>query len=118
MTDAKGRALTVHKIPAAHPFSFSKEEAENIVPSQGIAEDPDGIWREEGDHAVPSYANFLITNEAIIFPTYDLDTDDEAVARMREIVGDRYRVIPVPAHAIALGGGSVHCITQQQPAAK
>lgn len=66
---------------------------------------------------MPSYANFLITNGAIIFPVYDLDTDEAAVARMREIAGDRYRVIPVPARAIALGGGSVHCITQQVPSA-
>lgn len=116
--DAKGRPLTVHKIPAAAPFRFNKEEAENIAPLQGIASDPDGIWREEGDHAVPSYANFLITNGTVIFPTYDLDTDEEAVACMREIVGERYQVIPVPAHAIALGGGSVHCITQQQPSEK
>lgn len=115
-TDACGRKLVVHKIPAAKPFAFSKDEAENLLPTQGIAADPDDIWRQEGDHAVPSYANFLITNGAIILPVYDLETDDEAVARMREIVGDRYKVIPAPAHAIALGGGSVHCITQQVPA--
>lgn len=112
-TDAKGRPLTVHKLTAANPFRFTKEEAERLAPSQGVAADPDGTWRCEGDFAVPSYANFLITNGSIIFPTYDLDTDDEAVARMRAIAGDRYRVIPVPAHNIALGGGSVHCITQQ-----
>lgn len=112
-TDAKGRKLTVHKLTAANPFCFTKDEAENITPAQGIASDPDGTWRCEGDHAVPSYANFLITNECIVFPVYDLDTDEEAVACMREIVGDRYKVLPVPAHALALGGGSVHCITQQ-----
>lgn len=114
-TDAQGRPLTVHKLTAANPFRFTKEEAENLAPAQGMAEDPDGTWRCEGDLAVPSYANFLITNGAIIFPVYDLDTDDRAVERMREIAGDRYRVIPVPAHSIALGGGSVHCITQQVP---
>ncbi|WP_302397061.1 agmatine deiminase family protein [Eggerthella sinensis] len=112
-TDAHGRPLTVHKLTAANPFRFTKEEAERLAPAQGVASDPDGTWRCEGDFAVPSYANFLITNGSIIFPTYDLDTDDEAVACMRAIVGDRYRVIPVPAHNIALGGGSVHCITQQ-----
>lgn len=112
-TDSKGRKLTVHKLPAAAPFAFTKEESENLAPTQGVASDPDAIWREEGDHAVPSYANFLITNGGIIFPTYGLSTDEEAVARMREIVKDRYQVIPVPAHALALGGGSVHCITQQ-----
>lgn len=117
-TDAKGRKLKVHKLVAANPFKFNKEEAENVTVLQGIAEDQDEKWRAEGDFAVPSYANFLITNGSIVFPIYGLDTDQEAVECMRKIVGDRYKVIPVNAHNIALGGGSVHCITQQQPLSK
>lgn len=115
-TDAKGRKLKVHKVPAAKPFLYNAEEAENILPTQGLAQDPDGTWREEGDHAVPSYGNFLITNGAIILPIYDLESDQEAIDAFREIVDGRFEVIPVPAHNIALGGGSVHCITQQIPA--
>lgn len=113
--DAKGRKLIVHKIPAAAPFQFTKEEAENMIAEQGVGKNEDGTWREEGDLAVPSYANFLITNGSIIFPIYNLETDDEAVARMREIVGDRYVIRPVIMHDIALGGGSIHCITMQEP---
>lgn len=112
-TDAKGRKLTVHKLTACKPFAYTKEEAENIVVSPGIGKIPDEKWRKEGDLAVPSYANFLITNGTIIFPIYGLDTDDEAVERMKEIVGERYKVTPVNAHEIALNGGSIHCFTQQ-----
>ena len=112
-TDALGRPLKVHKLTAAKPFRFTKEEAEHVLVSQGVGKSPDGKWRHEGDLAVPSYANFLITNGTIVFPVYGLDTDEEAVARIREIVGDRYKVIPVNAHEIALNGGSIHCFTQQ-----
>ena len=63
--------------------------------------------------AVPSYANFLITNGSIIFPIYGLDTDEEAVKCLEEIVAGRYVVRPVNAHEIALCGGSIHCFTQQ-----
>lgn len=114
-TDAKGRKLKVHKLPVADSFFLSTEEAENIADMQGVGEEEDGAWREEGEEAVGSYANFLITNGSIIFPIYGLDSDEEAVNTLREIVGDRYVVRPVNMHDIALGGGSIHCITQQQP---
>lgn len=113
--DAKGRVLKVHKIPAAMPFAFTEEEAVNLLATQGIGKEPDGHWREEGELAVPSYANFLITNGSIIFPVYGLDTDEEAVKRMEEICRGRYVIRPVNVHDIALGGGSIHCITQQVP---
>lgn len=112
-TDAKGRKLKVHKLTACKPFRITKEEAENVLVSQGVGQNPDGKWRKEGDFAVPSYANFLITNGSIIFPIYGLDTDEEAVKCLEEIVAGRYVVRPVNAHEIALCGGSIHCFTQQ-----
>lgn len=112
-TDAKGRKLKVHKLTACKPFRITKEEAENVLVSQGVGQNPDGKWRKEGDFAVPSYANFLITNGSIIFPVYGLDTDEEAVACLEKIVAGRYTVRPVNAHEIALCGGSIHCFTQQ-----
>lgn len=69
--------------------------------------------RRECGLATPGYANFLITNGSIIFPVCGQDTDDEAVARIKETVGVRYNVIPVNARGIALNGGSIHCFTQQ-----
>lgn len=111
--DAKGRKLKVHKLTACRPFKFTKEEAENLLVSASIGKIPEKKWREEGDFAVPSYANFLITNGTLIFPTYGVDTDHEAVECIKAIVGERYKVIPVNAHEIALNGGSIHCFTQQ-----
>jgi agmatine deiminase len=114
-TDAQGRPLTVHKLPAAVPFRFTKEEAENLLATQGVGKEPDGHWREAGMLAVPSYANFLITNGSIIFPVYGLPTDQEAVRRMEKIAAGRFVIRPVNMHDIALGGGSIHCQTMQVP---
>lgn len=111
--DAKGRKLKVHKLTACRPFKFTKDEAENILVQASIGKIPEMKWRKEGDFAVPSYANFLITNGTIIFPVYGVETDEQAVDCIRNIAGDRYNVIPVNAHEIALNGGSIHCFTQQ-----
>ena len=56
-TDAEGRKLKVHKIPAAAPFAFTAEEAYNLLAMQGVG--------KEGDLCVPGYANFLITKSPI-----------------------------------------------------
>lgn len=112
-TDAKGRKLKVHKLIACAPFRFTKAEAENVLVSQGVGREPDGKWRKEGDFAVPSYANFLLTNGSLIFPIYGLETDQAAIDCINRIVEGRYVVRPVNAREIALNGGSIHCFTQQ-----
>ena len=56
-TDAEGRKLKVHKIPAAAPFAFTAEEAYNLLAMQGV--------EKEGDLCVPVNANFLITKSPI-----------------------------------------------------
>jgi agmatine deiminase len=47
-------------------------------------------------------------------PVYDDPNDDIAAGLMGEIFPDR-KIVRVPALEIAAGGGSIHCITQQQP---
>mgnify|MGYP000955483577 FL=1 len=107
-TDAKGRKLKVHKLTVAAPCYLSEEEGENITDIDAVGQADDGTWRDEGELAVGSYANFLVTNGSIIFPMYGVSTDDEAIQRMKEIAGDRYIVRPVNVRSIALGGGSIH----------
>ena len=67
-----------------------------------------------GDKTAASYLNFLIVNGGIILPTFDDPNDDVA----REIIAGAFperEVVTVPGREIVLGGGNVHCITQQQP---
>jgi agmatine deiminase len=59
--------------------------------------------------------NFVIANEAVIFPTYDAKTAGYAQEALEAIFPER-QVIGLPSTALLTGGGSFHCITQQEPA--
>ena len=50
-------------------------------------------------------------------PLFDDPADEPAMAKMREVFPDR-EVVGIYAREILLGGGNIHCITQQQPAAR
>ena len=107
-TDAQGRQLKVVKLPHPGPLFISKEEA------TGIDDNEDSQPREEGQRLAGSYANFYIANKHIVFPKLDPEKDDKAAAILAEQFPDR-EIIGVPAREILLGGGNIHCITQQQP---
>jgi agmatine deiminase len=69
----------------------------------------------DGPPTVVPYTNFYICNRAVIVPVAGQETDEEALA----LVGGLYpgrEVVAVPGLTLALGGGGVHCITQQVPA--
>jgi agmatine deiminase len=93
MTDAEGRALKLLPLPSP---GFVGDEDERPVPA--------------------SHMNFRIANGAVIVPTYG----DAAAARLvceglATVYPDR-EIIPLPSIAILSGGGSFHCISQQEPA--
>jgi agmatine deiminase len=68
----------------------------------------------EGETVAASYLNFYICNRAVIVPTVDSDTDEEALAIIAAAYPGR-EIIDVPGAVIAYGGGGPHCITQQVP---
>ena len=61
-----------------------------------------------------SYINFYIANGAIIMPGFGIDRDADARNLLVTLFPDR-EVVQVNISNIALGGGGIHCITQQQP---
>ena len=62
-----------------------------------------------------SYINYYIANNGIIMPIYnDLKADEAAVNQIKSAFPNR-KVVCIDGHDIHLGGGNVHCITQQQP---
>jgi agmatine deiminase len=69
----------------------------------------------DGPPTVVPYTNFAICNGALIVPVTGQETDDEALALLGGLYPGR-EVVPVPGVTLALGGGGVHCITQQVPA--
>ncbi|MDW5378804.1 agmatine deiminase [Halomonas sp. HP20-15] len=107
--DAKGRRLTVHKLPMPGPLTIAEAEA------SGVDRLSSSRPRQPGDRMAGSYVNFYIGNSVVVMPKLDPDHDDAAQAILEGLFPSR-RVIAVDAREILLGGGNIHCITQQQPA--
>ncbi|MGA7538908.1 MAG: agmatine deiminase [Steroidobacteraceae bacterium] len=106
--DARGRRLEVFKLPIPGPLFMTEEEARGLVPSASMKP------RRAGDRLAASYVNFYFANGAIIMPLLDPRTDDAAAAVLKRACPGR-RIVGVPAREILLGGGGIHCITQQLP---
>ncbi len=62
-----------------------------------------------------SYANFYISNAVVIVPTFNDPNDRVALGILGELFKDR-PVVGIHAVDLVLGFGSLHCLTQQQPA--
>ncbi|WP_181700315.1 agmatine deiminase [Chthonobacter albigriseus] len=113
--DAKGRALEIVKLPTPGPLTVSAEEADGVdaVLAHGSAIDA-GMERRAGHRMAGSYVNFYIANGGIVAPRLDPRTDEDALTILRRVFPDR-KVVGVATREILLGGGNIHCITQQQP---
>ena len=112
VTDAKGRRLTVHKLPIPdHPILCSEADCDayDFAPGEDT--------REPGERLAASYVNFYFTNDAVLAPQFggeNAASDARACAILRALCPGR-RVTGLPAREILQGGGNIHCITQQIP---
>ena len=106
--DAQGRRLTVHQIVQPEPILISAEECKGVDAVEGT------IPRREGDRMAASYVNFYLANGGIVMPLFDDPADQPAISKMKELFPER-KIIGIQAREILLGGGNIHCITQQQP---
>ncbi|MEO1563023.1 MAG: agmatine deiminase family protein [Pseudomonadota bacterium] len=91
-TDAKGRAIEIVTIPDA-------ETAQSDI-----------------ERFCRSYVNSFIVNGGVIMPSYGI-AEDAFVRETWEAIYPNREITIVPIDAIAEGGGGIHCITQQEPAA-
>ena len=91
MRDAAGRRLEVIELPT-----------------------PPAVLGPDG-RLPASYANFYFSNAALLVPVFGADRDREALAILESVIDDR-PIVPIPAQNLVLGLGTVHCLTQQEPA--
>jgi len=89
-TDAKGRPIEVIRIVQPAPRTI------------------------DGLPITPGYTNHYIANRGVVFPTYGIPEDEIARETLTRAHPGR-TVVGVDSRYIEIGGGAVHCITQQRP---
>lgn len=110
-TDARGRKIVVHKIHQPDPITISLAESEGVEVIEGT------IPRQAGDRMAASYINFYFCNGGVVVPVFGDSHDQKALDTLTKLLPER-RVVGIPAREILLGGGNIHCITQQLPGNK
>lgn len=111
-TDAHGRTLTVTRLPIPQtPVCIREDECDEL-----------DLWdgeptRTPDERLAASYVNFYLANDAVIVPQFDDPMDTAACEILAAQFPDR-KIIPIAAREILLGGGNIHCITQQIPKGK
>ncbi|MGB5102595.1 MAG: agmatine deiminase [Steroidobacteraceae bacterium] len=107
--DARGRRFKVHKLVQPGPLHLTREEARGVDAAEGTKP------REAGARLAGSYVNFYLGTRRVVVPTLDAKRDGAALRKLASLFPGR-EVVGVPGREILLGGGNVHCITQQVPA--
>jgi agmatine deiminase len=107
--DARGRRLEVVRLPMPGPLYMRAREARGLIAREGSKA------RAAGERLAGSYVNFYLANGGIVMPLLDPRTDSRVARRLKRLF-PRRKVVGVPAREILLGGGNIHCITQQIPA--
>ena len=73
-----------------------------------------GYVGSEEERLPASYANFYITNNAVLVPVYEHPNDEKALDIISPLFPER-KIIPIPCKILIWGLGGIHCLTQQQP---
>jgi agmatine deiminase len=107
-TDGRGRPLEVVRLPLPAPVQMSAEEARGVLSAPGTKP------RRAGDRLAASYVNFYPGTATVVFPLLDTRYDEQAREILQACFPDR-EIVGVAAREILLGGGGIHCITQQVP---
>ncbi len=104
--------IKVTRLPLPrNPVCIREEELSGFRYEEGEEE------RYAGEKLAASYVNFYIANSCVLVPRFEDPMDEEAVRILSGCFPDR-KVIPVRSRSVLLGGGNIHCITQQIPKSK
>ena len=97
MTDANDRSFEIVTLPMP-----------GIVGGESTA-------TRDLDRLPASYANFLIANNVVLLPVFGHANDTRAIETLQRVFRDR-RVVPINCEPLVWGMGTIHCLSQQQPA--
>ena len=95
-------------------------ELQSITNAEGVAYRlmplpwPGAVLNDDGQKLPASYANFLIVNEAVLVPLYDLPSDEDALEVIYQAFPG-YEIFGIPCATLIEQGGSLHCISMQIP---
>lgn len=107
-TDAKGRKLKINKIQMPKQISLSEAESMEIDYSRF------SYNRSPNLTFISTYINCYLCNGGVVLPTFNDPQDEHAIAAFQKMFPDR-KIVTVNTREISVGGGNIHCITQQQP---
>jgi agmatine deiminase len=110
---------TNRKDPNYHPLSENWERIQDVRLEDGskpqvVALPMPAPLYFDGYRLPASYANFYISNAAVLVPTFNDPNDRVALGILAELFKDR-PVVGIHAVDLVLGFGTLHCLTQQQP---
>lgn len=101
--------LKVVKMPFPEiPVTITQFELDGYKYGDGEAE------RTLGEKLAASYVNFYISNAAVLVPQFGDKNDETAVNILKQYFKDR-KIVPFAARDLLVGGGNIHCLTQQIP---
>lgn len=110
----KAEGYKVYRIPLPKkPVRITEEEAKRVVDVDGT------LPRNEEDRLAASYINFYRFNGGILIPSFGEESDKVALEVFKEMYKNTdVKIIQLSEKStreILLGGGNIHCITQQIP---
>ena len=76
---------------------------------------PAPIYDEDGERLPATYANFLIMNGAVLYPTYAQPENDRLAAEILSKAFPTYDIVGIDCRALIKQHGSLHCVTMQYP---
>ena len=70
---------------------------------------------EDGERLPATYANFLILNDAILYPTYNQPQNDKKAGEVLQQAFPGRQIVGIDCRALIKQHGSLHCVTMQYP---
>ncbi len=77
---------------------------------------PEAVYAPDGERLPATYANYLVTGTAILYPTYGQPANDEAARRALAQAFTGYDIVGIDCRVLLRQHGSLHCATMQYPA--